>query len=61
MVIGLSFDHILKFVKNTLHIRETYFKGKKKVLNDEFERLFLSLGNVKEKKKHNNKKQKINK
>ena len=58
LVTGLSFGHIPKFDKRSSRIREKYFKGEKKVHNDQLERVFFSLGNEIEKKKNSNKKQK---
>ena len=60
LVIGLSFGPIPKFDKRLLRIREKYFKGEKKMCNDQLESVFLSLGKEKEKKKNNNKKQNKN-
>ena len=47
LIIGLSFGTIPKCDKKSLRIRDTYFKGENKVHNDELEKVFLSLGEVK--------------
>ena len=49
---------MIKKKKNPLRIKETYFKGEKKVCTNELERVFLYLGNVKKNKIYNNKKHK---
>ena len=51
LVTSLSFGPIPKFDKRSLRI-----KREKKVRNDQLERVFLSLGNEKEKKRNNYKK-----
>ena len=58
LVTGLSFGPIPKFDKRSLLMREKYFKGEKKVCNDQLKRVFLSIGNETENKKNKNKKQK---
>ena len=51
LITGLSFGPITKCDKKSLRIRDTYFKGENKVRNDELEKVFLSLGEEKKKKK----------
>ena len=49
LITDLSFGHIPKCDKKSLRVRDTYFKGGNKVRNDELEKVFLSLGEVKNK------------
>ena len=56
LIIVLSFGPISKCDKKSLQIRDTYFKRENKVCNDELEKVFLSLGDVKKKNKKKKKK-----
>ena len=49
LITSSSFGPILVCDQKSLRMRDTYFKGENKVCNDEFEKVFLSLGEVKKK------------
>ena len=56
LITSLSFGFILECDKKSLRMRDKYFKGENKVCNDELEKVFLSLGDVKKKNKKKKKK-----
>ena len=51
LITGLSFGSIPKCDQKSLWIRDIYFKGENKVHNGELKKVFLYLGEVKEKEK----------